>query len=147
MKYKKKICHTSISTWFTATLSNAFYKIKSHIKLTNNISFPGLLLQMATNWGAEKNRNLFSNSSRGWKSETEVLAGLCFLPGLSGRILPCPVHLLVVPGSHSLVWSCLTSVSTSVFTWPPTLSVWLPLKGHWSLDLGPALIQYEVILI
>lgn len=60
-----------------------------------------------------------------------------------------PLPPLVVPGNHrhSLVWSCLTSVSTSVFTWPPTLSVWLPLKGHRSLDLGPALIQYEVILI
>ena len=41
--------HFSISTWFTATLSNSFYETKSHIKLTNCISFPGLLLQIATN--------------------------------------------------------------------------------------------------
>ena len=39
--------------------------------------------------GASNNRNVFSHSSRGWKSEAGGSAGPCSLQGCRGRSVPC----------------------------------------------------------
>lgn len=58
----------------------------------------------------------------------------------------------VVTGTlcQSLACSFVTPVSTSTVTWPPSLRVCVPVSSHdlliRPLDLGPALIQYDLIL-
>ena len=64
--------------------------------------------------GGSKNRNLFSPHPEGYKSETEVSAGLCSLQRLQGRLLFGLLQLLVAAPVLSLEVA-------SVLTWPPPL--------------------------
>lgn len=65
------------------------------------------------------NRNLFSRSSGGQKSEIKVLAGPCFFQNLFGRILP---HFFQAGGSWgSLGCGSITPIVASSFFWPSSL--------------------------
>ena len=70
--------------------------------------------QRTTNLVAEGNRNSFSHSSGGWKSEIKVLVLLLF--DLQWRLLPCffPALMVALQPQHPLACSSITPTSTSV---------------------------------
>lgn len=96
--------------------------------------------------GGWNNRHLFSQvwSLEGWSQGS----GRAVLPLVSlGENLPC---FFLASGRcwESSVYSCVTPVSASIFTWPlgASLCPLLLSQGHQSLHLGLIIILYDLIL-
>ena len=105
-----------------------------------------------------KTTRIYCHSSGGWKSKVKVSAGPCSVWRLQGKILPCffpsSWWLLAVLGVpwHSLVYSCITVISTFVVSWlsPMCLCLcpnFLLLIRTPVIELGLKLIEYDLIII
>ena len=136
--YKKGACHQSVEMFPSNELLLC--------KVLCIHEFPRAALTKYYELGGLKNnQNLFALSSGGQKSE---------IPSKLVGKNPSFFYILVVTDNSwcSLVCKCITPISASVFTWPPSLSVWTVSKFLSSdrapviLDIESTLIQYDLIL-